>query len=65
MNSTVEKKSLETLKAELDQANKILQKAVRKAVRYGVGPDAFKDEKANAMKAYRAYWDAEREESSL
>ncbi len=56
MNSNLEK-----LKKELDEANKRLKKAVRKAR----VPSDFKIQQDAAKRAYVAYWSAEREETSL
>lgn len=55
MTSNTEKKpSLETLKANLDEANIRLKKAVRKAR----VPSDFKIQEDAAYRAYRAYWGA-------
>jgi hypothetical protein len=61
MSSTTTKptdQELAQLKANMDNANARLQKAVRKALRNGQTPEVFKSEKLEASKAYRAYWDA-------
>lgn len=59
MDSTTENKpSIETLKANMDKANAVLQKAVRKALRNGQTPEVYKAEKQAASAAYRAYWSA-------
>ena len=61
MSSTTTKptdQELAQLKADMDNANTKLQKAVRKALRNGQTPEAFKAEKSEANRAYRAYWDA-------